>query len=50
VLSQEEIEEIARSFQAQLPDRIVEKYQSPKSATSATPDISYGSSQVPQTF
>lgn len=32
VLSQEEIEDAARSFQAQLRDRIIEKYQSPKSA------------------
>lgn len=32
VLSQEEIEDAARSFQAQLHDRVVEKYQAPKSA------------------
>jgi hypothetical protein len=32
VLSQEEIEDAARSFQEQLRDRIVEKYQPPKSA------------------
>ncbi len=32
VLSPEEIEDAARSFQAQLRDRVVEKYQSPKSA------------------
>lgn len=32
VLSQEEIEDAARSFQAQLRDRVFEKYQSPKSA------------------
>uniref|UniRef100_A0A832M2I8 Uncharacterized protein n=1 Tax=Oscillatoriales cyanobacterium SpSt-402 TaxID=2282168 RepID=A0A832M2I8_9CYAN len=32
VLPQDEIEDAARSFQAQLRDRVVEKYQSPKSA------------------
>lgn len=32
VLSQEEIEDAARSFQVQLRDRVMEKYQSPKSA------------------
>lgn len=32
VLSPEEIEDAARSFQAQLRDRIIEKHQSPKSA------------------
>ncbi|MGI0488585.1 hypothetical protein ACN4EK_24510 [Pantanalinema rosaneae CENA516] len=32
VLSQEEIEDAARSIQAQLRDRVVKKYQSPQSA------------------
>jgi len=32
VLSQEEIEDAARNVQAQLRDRVVEKYQSAKSA------------------
>jgi uncharacterized membrane-anchored protein YjiN (DUF445 family) len=32
VLSQEEIEDAARTIQNQLRDRVVEKYQSPKSA------------------